>query len=552
MSVQEQIRGQGKTIPLRKLIKVLWPDIKLYDKQLDILESLEQNDETYVRAGNMLGKDFIAALGVLAFFLTRYPCRVVTTSVDSTQLNAVLWGEMRRFIQSSAHPLTVEDGGPLIVNDLHIRRVIGDSRGRQSVCGLSYILGRVATNDGTGFLGHHIANTGDGIPRTLFVADEASGVPQGYYEKSKTWAQRFLAIGNPYECSNFFKHAAKGVPGTDDKGGDIRRDDDRDGFFRRVIRIQAQDSPNVRLAEMQIANGMKPTGEVLLPGVKDYDTYRKNRKLWDKISQCISLDGEFYEGADSLLFPPEWLNRANEIARRLMSNHNRQAKTIGCDTAQGGDNTCWAITDELGLMELISKKTPNTAVIPGETIALIKKYKVLPENVLFDQGGGGKEHADRLRAQGYNVRTVAFGEAATPQNVDKFKRNRAYRPTNFKIEEAETKYVYKNRRSEMYGLMRLLIDPASYADEEGNADPYAGFGIPVCYYELRRQLAPIPLIYDEEGRLVLPKKRKKDKEDKAVTLTDIIGCSPDEADALALAVFGLIYQPTHQKLGALI
>jgi hypothetical protein len=38
-------------------------------------------------------------------------------------------------------------------------------------------------------------------------------------------------------------------------------------YFRRVIRIKAEDSPNVRYALAQIAAGKKPTGEVILPGV---------------------------------------------------------------------------------------------------------------------------------------------------------------------------------------------------------------------------------------------------------------------------------------------
>jgi len=62
-------------------VKFLWPDVTLYDKQKEILHSLWANDETYVPAANMMGKDFIAAYAILAFFLTRQPCRIVTTSV---------------------------------------------------------------------------------------------------------------------------------------------------------------------------------------------------------------------------------------------------------------------------------------------------------------------------------------------------------------------------------------------------------------------------------------------------------------------------------------
>jgi hypothetical protein len=84
---------------------VLWPNITFYDKQREIIYSVVHNDETFVPAGHMLGKDFVAAFVALWFFLSRVPCRVVTTSADYPQLEAVLWGEIRRFVQTAAFSL---------------------------------------------------------------------------------------------------------------------------------------------------------------------------------------------------------------------------------------------------------------------------------------------------------------------------------------------------------------------------------------------------------------------------------------------------------------
>jgi hypothetical protein len=36
--------------------KLLWPDITFYDKQKEILYSVLDNNETFVPAGNMLGR----------------------------------------------------------------------------------------------------------------------------------------------------------------------------------------------------------------------------------------------------------------------------------------------------------------------------------------------------------------------------------------------------------------------------------------------------------------------------------------------------------------
>jgi hypothetical protein len=176
-----------------------------YSKQKLIISSVWTTPETIVPAGNMLGKDFVAGWIAVNFFLSRNPCRILTTSVDGDQLGSVLWGEIRRFIQSSKYPLDAASGGPLLINDLHIRKV--DVQSKQ-VDPLSYILGRVAKK-GEGMLGHHIAKTGDGIPRTLFIGDEASGLEDQMIDTAKTWADRVLLIGNPYDCENYFRRACR-------------------------------------------------------------------------------------------------------------------------------------------------------------------------------------------------------------------------------------------------------------------------------------------------------------------------------------------------------
>lgn len=507
-------------------IKACWPDIQLYDKQKDILYSLRDNDQTNVKAGNMLGKDFIAGLAVIWFFVSRHPCRIVTTSVDETQLKTVLWGEIGGFLNSSVIGLTSDRGGSLIVNDLLIRkRVFGQ------ICKKSYILGRVATDDGSGFLGHHIANTGDGIPRTMFLADEASAVRNMYFDKALTWANVMFAFGNPYDCNNWWRKQIK-------RGTVYSKDGKR--CFNKVITIGAKDSPNVKLALAQIAKGLEPTGEVVIPGVKSWQEYAKNLEEWDIIKQTISLNAEFYDGAEVKMFPPERLDNSRLLARGLRVQQ-RKVKAIGCDTAEGGDDTVWTGVDELGLVFQRAQKTADTDIIPGITIALSREHGVIPEQIVFDQGGGGKEHVDRLRKTcrkcfehetkckcqkfvGFNVRSVAFGEAATDAERV-FDPARGYRPKLDKVDERETKYVYANRRAQMYHETSLLVKDSWAIGSE--------------YEELLRQLEPIPLKYDPEGRIWLPPKNKKDKNSKIETLVEILGCSPDEADSTVLAVYGM-------------
>ena len=110
------------------------------------------------------------------------------------------------------------------------------------------------------------------MPLTLFVCDESSCVPDGYYKMADTWMHRALIFGNPWACDNFFKHAVKGNPKTKDKGGDIPAIDGK-GFDRKIIRIKAEESPNVRYALAEIKAGREPSHRILVPGVKTYATY---------------------------------------------------------------------------------------------------------------------------------------------------------------------------------------------------------------------------------------------------------------------------------------
>ncbi len=512
----------------------MWPHIHFYDKQRQIIYSVDQNDETSVPAGNMLGKDFVSAFIALWGFCSRHPCRVITTSVKDDHLR-VLWGEIGQLISTAAHPLRSTEGGNLICNHQEIRKVVGGQ-----MCSLSYLKGMVAS-EGAAMQGHHIAKTGDRIWRTMFMVDEASGVNDEYYKMASTWAERILMIGNPWECSNFFKHSVKGKPGTPDKGGDILRED-RPGYYRRVIKICGEDSPNVRYGLAEKKAGRVPSDKIVTPGVLSYAEYVKRRKLWDKIKQMVSIDGEFYEGAENLMYPPEWLSRAERIAVEVAQRYRqrslaRQGKAIGCDPAEGGDGSCWSVVDDEGLIELVSRKTPDTNVIPQQTVTLMKKFNVDPRNVWFDRGGGGKQHVDRLRSMGYPVNTVAFGEAASDADLmRKYKRRLEAR------DEKEDRTTFKNRRAEMYWLLRCLLDLSE-----------DGFGIPEEYYELRRQLSPIPLRYGRDGVLYLLPKHKDKPDSKEENLYDLLGCSPDEADSLAIAVFGLMMsERPRPQVGAVI
>lgn len=306
--------------------------------------------------------------------------------------------------------------------------------------------------------------------------------------------------------------------------------------FRHVMRIKATDSPNVKLGLLQSKLGKPPSGERLYPGVVSWADYQFRLATWDDNRKTVGLLAEWYEGAELLLYPLPWLQRA-ALVEHYIRCKNYPAEAMGIDPGEGAANSAWAVVNRYGLKEMHSFKTPDTNQIIDKTLELIHQHHIPGEKVYLDRGSG-KQHADRLRRMGYAVATVAFGESVA------LEPKRGLRLMAERKDNLEERYAYKNRRAYMYGELSIRLDPAL------ERDGITPFAIPEinepCYIELRRQLGAMPKMFDQEGRLILPPKNKNATaiETNIMTLTELLGCSPDEADALAIAYYALTHKPT--------
>lgn len=181
---------------------VCWPSRILYREQMDIVYSTENDKETYVVAGNKLGKDYVAGFVPIWKFMKALmmgkTCKIITTSVKEEHLG-VLWGEIGRFLTDSKVPLLASKGGPLVLTDMEIRRASDLLDGNKQP--FNYVRGQVANNLDA-MSGHHSDMSG-------FIGDEASGLPDGYYEKAQGWAAWMLMFGNPWETQNFWRRGIK-------------------------------------------------------------------------------------------------------------------------------------------------------------------------------------------------------------------------------------------------------------------------------------------------------------------------------------------------------
>lgn len=534
-----------------KLAKVMWPDTYFYREEREMFESVWRDDETIVPAANKQGKDFTAGRIVVLYFIMHYPCRIITTSAKDDHLR-VIWGEIGQAIATSKISLLAAMGGPLITTHHEIKR-----RYKGTISPLCYVKGMVASTDTVAALqGHH-------AKYTLFVSDESSGVPDEYFKMANGWAKRKLIIGNTWDCANYFYRAVEGDESMGDPGGDIEDPDHPGRYYRKVIHIPATSSPNVRLGLAQKARGEEPSNEILVDGVMTYGEYVRHCRTMDPLQQSVSLAAKFYKGAEIKLFPQEPLKRSVILARDLGSHiilpsipinartiyplldmintkyprKKRRAQAMGVDSAEGNDDTVWTIVDRLGIIYQLAVKTADTANVPTITVRLMREFGLDGTQVFFDRGGGGKQHVDQLRKRGFEVRAVGFGEAPTdPHKVHKTGTIKA--PKAQRLDDSDSKYAYKNRRAELYGLTSVLICGES------------GFAIPAEYKELLRQLKAIPKKYDNEGRLYMLPKDKPSDSYTGKTLKQILGRSPDQADSLALAVYGMMRKPNIVVAGA--
>lgn len=417
------------------------------------------------------GKSTVAAALALKASLLRPGALVLLLSPTLRQSGELFRDKVRRLYNDLGRPLAVTQESALQMTLENGSRIISLPGDEETIRGYSGV--------------------------TLLVIDEAARVPDSLYYSVRPMLAvsggTMVALSTPFGQTGWFYQEWTG-------SGDWQR-----------VRITAQQCP--RISAEFLAEELRSLGP----------------EWYNQEYGC-----EFLSATETPLFPTLWLDRAETIAAQLRSQP-RQAKALGIDPAEGGDSSVWCIIDELGIISMLSLKTPNTTDITARTIALIREYRIPPERVVFDRGGGGKEHADRLRLQGYDVRTVAFGESVTPEP------RRGMTPFADRVNQREERYTFVNRRAEMYHSLSMLLDPA--VNE-------TGFGIPAEYAELRRQLAVFPKKYDAEGRLYLPPKHRKGATTSGErTLVEMLGCSPDASDSLVLACHGLIHSVKKPRAG---
>jgi len=339
---------------------------QLWSKQEEILASVARWPRTAVKACHASGKTFTAAALALWWITHRKNGIAVTTAPTWTQVERVLWGEIRNAMAGSKREYPKAN-----LTSLHL----APNR---------YAIG-LATNEGVRFQGFHGS--------VLVILDEAPGIQPDIWEAIEGIRAggdvRVLALGNPTLASGPFYEAFT---------------DHREGWS--VITISAFDTPN--LAGITLEQLLAMSQEELDRNPRPYLTNRgwvreKYREwgpghpLW-----AARVLGNFPEQSDDALFSLAWLEAAK----------NREAGDggevwAGLDVAGPGESEtvlCVRRGSTIVLLQAWSGSDPRGAVVTA-----LRPFQAQLKKLNVDSVGIGYYMAQHLRDQGFKLNEVNVG-----------------------------------------------------------------------------------------------------------------------------------------------
>ena len=491
-----RVTGISRGQHIKHCIHMLWPDvIKSWNNWNELaLWAWTNYDEIGVTGCAAAGKTFTFTLLSLVEYLAKpMGTRVALTSTTVPSLRGRIWAEMMRFTR----PCVPLFGLNVVDSQTKIQFTKGDDR--SAITALAVDSGAVEQAVGK-LQGVH-------LPRMLIMVDEAAQTNPAVFSARANLAvgtdfYHFIAIANA--SSMFDPHGLFCEPkmGWGSIGDDDEHWETKSGI---CVRFDGLKSPNIK------------AGRLLYPylfGQDNVDTIRKNfgegslewnsycRGMWSKsgarntmvdsamITEGCARDKVVWTGGDLktlAALDPAFTTEGDDCILRFAKVGKATDGNLAINLAE---------TIKLQLMD--DPNYPLFYQVADQTIELLKKHNVEPENFALDATGAGAGIADIIsqRWQSGFVR-VSFGGAATdsPISVE---------------DDRPAKQVYANRVTQLWGQIKVII----MSGRMRGLDDQTARELCARIYSLRNE------------RTLLESKKDLKKRTK--------GGSPDRADALAL------------------
>lgn len=345
-----------------------WVGVDLWQKQIEIAESVRDHRRTAVKSCHASGKSFLAAR-IVIWFLHAYPFSVVlTTAPTFNQVRNILWRNVGAAYLRSKKPLL---GKPL-----------------QTEINIDpdwYALGFKAEDTASDrFQGFHAEHA-------LVVIDEAAGVAEAVFDAldavMTSEEARMLLIGNPTNPAGTFHdafHSARSLYHT--------------------ITIAASDTPN-------ISEGHTVRPYLITQQWID-DAITKHGEDSPYVQSRVRA--EFPSLGDNMLIPLAWIEAAD--ARR--SETPSGAWECGLDVARhGSDQSALCVRQGYQIVYETAWSGMDTMETVGKVRSLLLDFPPMTA-VKVDVIGIGSGVADRLREEKYPV--VEINVAAKARDDEAF------------------------------------------------------------------------------------------------------------------------------------
>ncbi len=464
-------------------------EANLWEREVDILRSIQRNRRTAIKASHGVGKTFTLAHAAL-WWLVRYEDGIVlTTAPTFRQVQTQLWAEIHKVAARSKFSFPEVNATKLTF------------RGEDN-----FALG-LSTNRSDNFQGYHGKHL-------LIIADEAPGLESGLWDAiAGTMAGgkvHVVMAGNPILPAGAFFDAFG-----------------RQRELWNCISIDAFDSPNLaditleQLLEMDPSEG-GPLDQNPVPYLVTrrwvYDQY----KVWWHGDERTSpnwmsrVRGQFPDQAQNALIKLAWLERALERSLPEPVDEAIPSLIAGVDVGGGeAETVVYLCGFKAGRYKIIDMGAWRGQDTRGEVVRFLAPYRSRLSSVRVDEIGIGYNFGLHLRDQRFVVEmvNVSLPCQSHPEWGEKDPAKR-----------------FANKKAEYY---QTLGDGFERDQIDGLTDD-----------ETIGQLAEILYEIDSHGRMKIEPKEKARQ--RGVL-------SPDRAEALMLAlgkprsIGGIILAPTRRQ-----
>lgn len=532
---------QARSGQIRPYVELQWPDAVLDDWQWDILESLFDLTirRVFVKGNTGCGKGAAAGIACCTYFHIWNDAKIIITRDSVRTAQKIAFGEVDKWWRK----MRFKPPGKLLTSG-----VFDNNQHSISLANPQHI---------EGFRGAH-------SPHVLFWFDEATAPNlEDKYKLANTQAKKFLALSNPSTLSGTFRDSFPAV--EPDKTQTII---DQYGNTRCItvsgwectnVKEKCLEQPVAPIGGIKIADNYYPHGSPIaaddfekvqprIPGQTCYDEFMALLNDADPLIRNVYALGKFPDqDPDKQVILPDWLiepvkfwTRWNRLCLRAREQFHILALKLleqilpvegfGLDVAASrfGDASVLAVGGRYGIRAIHECQFSDTQQTMSWVLETANSHGVDLEQgivpIAIDWGGGyGNAVGDPLKKRNVNVIEI-HGNASS--NLDSKK--------------------YANKRAELYGEAARRLDPAG----DFRMMPFA---LP-DNQRLKAELVAPEKIYaghDGEKYYITPKGRRgSDANYNGKTLHEILGRSPDRADAVVYCLCALRSQRRRQLIVA--